>query len=193
MRATLVFLALAIPALPAQKLPDLAAMKPCDAAAVLEQAIETGFQELDDLRIKYVENHPDVRSKKARLAELESLWSAQITRAEAQNQPCSQATAGSPRRLVDLNLPGAMERLKRDNPAHYATVQAVLDSASRMPEGRAESYVRVTYRATDVLFSPLVLASDPPKTDLTFRLDDVVYRRLVTLRVSATPEPAASR
>jgi len=101
-------------------------------------------------------------------------------------------TAQAPR-FVDLNQPGAMDKLKRDDPAHYATVQAILDSASTMPQNRAEPYVRATYHARDVLFGMVVLTSNPPKTDLTFRLDDVVYRRLVTLRVSATPEPAASR
>jgi hypothetical protein len=63
----------------------------------------------------------------------------------------------------------------------------------KQPEAHVPEWVRVTYKAEDVLYPPILLASDPPKRPLSFRLDDVLYRTLLTLpRVEAIAEPAIS-
>ena len=94
-------------------------------------------------------------------------------------------------RFVDLNKPGAMDQLKRDNPAHYSAVRGIVDHVFDRPEGMVEKWIRVTYKAEDVGYSPILLASDPPKRSLSFRLDDVRYRTLLTLpREAAVAEPA---
>ena len=84
-------------------------------------------------------------------------------------------------RVVDLKKPGAMDRLKHDNPAHYQAVRAILDNVVEQPDGVVEEWIRVTYEAEDVGYSPFLLATDPPKRDLSFRLDDVLYHARVTL------------
>ena len=165
--------------------------------AIPAQDLRKAVQELGDLRLKYAEDHPLVQHKRAQLKALE----AEIANGKAQYllqeqlrdlQERDSVSSGPPGATVDLNWPGAMDRLKRDNPAHHKKVQAILASASTLPSPRAEQFVRATYDAKDVFFGPVVLTSDPPKVDLRFRLDDVVYSKRVMLRVSATPEPATS-
>ena len=195
MRATLLALLLVSSASHALAGDDRTAQEtlgPCEAAALLEQSIHTDVGDLARLRRLYADGHPDILAKRRHLGMLRTMRSAEMADAAAQNLRCSPNIAGSSRRLVDLNRPGAMDRLKKDNPAHYEAVRAILDSASTMPEAKAAYFLLATYDV-NVSFGAVVLTSDPPKTDLSFRLDDVEYRSRVTLRVSATPEPAASR
>ena len=95
-------------------------------------------------------------------------------------------------RYVDLNKPGAMDQLKRKNPAHYRAVTAIVQAALRQDErpedpaavqAAAMEWFRVqsAYKAEDVRYSPAFLASNPPKRELSFWLDDVFYRKLLTL------------
>ncbi|HET9299896.1 MAG TPA: hypothetical protein VFO11_08110 [Candidatus Polarisedimenticolaceae bacterium] len=105
-------------------------------------------------------------------------------------------------RYVDLTKPGAMEQLKRENPAHYRAVSAIVQAALRQEErpgdDAAMQYARVewlriqsAYKAKDVDYSPILLTSNPPKRELSFRLDEVRYRKLLTLpAVSVVAEPA---
>ncbi|HEX5044952.1 MAG TPA: hypothetical protein VFV75_18805 [Candidatus Polarisedimenticolaceae bacterium] len=97
-------------------------------------------------------------------------------------------------RFVNLDRPGAMDALKRENPEHYTAVRGILASVLRQPEPMVEQWIRVTYKAEDVAYSPVLLATDPPKRTLSFRLDDVRYQTLLTLpAVQAVPEPAIRR
>jgi hypothetical protein len=101
--------------------------------------------------------------------------------------------AGAAERIVDLSQPGALARLKQENPAHYAAVRGILEDVGRQPEARALSWIGIHYRAKDVRYSEILLTTDPPKRDLSFRLDDVVYQARVTLPpVEAVADPAVS-
>ena len=93
--------------------------------------------------------------------------------------------------FVDLSKPGALDRLKHDNPAHYRAVRGILENVRRQPGGLVEPWIRVTYKAEDVRYSTILLTSDPPKRHLSFRLDHVLYQTHVTLpRVPVVAEPA---
>lgn len=107
-------------------------------------------------------------------------------------------------RYVNLNKPGAMEKLERQNPKHYRAVSDILQAALRQAEpagnpalqqaALTEWYrVQSTYGAKDVYYAPILLTTDPPKRELSFRLDDVLYRKLLTLSpVQAIAEPAGA-
>jgi hypothetical protein len=93
--------------------------------------------------------------------------------------------------FVDLDKPGALGRLQRDNPEHYRAVRGIVANVVKQPEASVPEWMRVTYKADDVLYPPILLTSNPPKRDLRFRLDDVTYRTLVTLPyVPTVAEPA---
>jgi hypothetical protein len=113
--------------------------------------------------------------------------------------PAAQAAG----RYVNLNKPGAMDRLKGENPTHYRAVSKILQAALRQAEPAGDLVVQhalaewfrilSTYKAEDVDYSPILLASDPPKRELSFRLDDVRYSKILTLsHVQAVAEPAGA-
>ena len=85
------------------------------------------------------------------------------------------------KRFIDLNEVGAWDQLKLDNPAHHQMVQAIVDKVRREPQGNVSGWLVATYKAEDVLFSPILLATEPPKRHLQFRLDGVLYRVNVSL------------
>jgi hypothetical protein len=83
---------------------------------------------------------------------------------------------------IDLDAPGALESLSRDDPAHYATVAQILDDASRIAPATARGLLHVRYHADDVELGQLLLTSFPAKRHLSFRLADVTYRATVPIR-----------
>lgn len=107
-------------------------------------------------------------------------------------------------RYVDLNKPGAMDQLKRENPAHYRAVSAIVQAALRQEERPGDQAavqaavvewwrIQFAYKAQDVTYSPILLTSNPPKRELSFRLDEVRYRKLLTLpAVQAVAVPAGA-
>jgi hypothetical protein len=105
-------------------------------------------------------------------------------------------------RYVDLDKPGAMAKLARENPTHYRAVSEIVQAALRQSEAAGNlaaqmalvewRRIQSTYKAEDVDFPPILLTTDPPKRELSFRLDDVRYRTILRLpRVQAIAEPAA--
>ena len=93
--------------------------------------------------------------------------------------------------FVDLDKPGAMDRLERDNPEHYRAVRGILKDVLKQPAESVPQWLRVTYKAEDVAYPPILLTSNPPKRDQRFRLDGVTYRTLLTLpHVPTVAEPA---
>ncbi len=96
----------------------------------------------------------------------------------------SAASAGNvdPARTVDLNQPGQLERLARENPSEFAKVDAILREApDRAPE-ELPRWIRTAYGAEDGAYSNVLLTSDPPKAELSFVLRDTRYRARITLR-----------
>jgi hypothetical protein len=92
----------------------------------------------------------------------------------------SAANARSPA-TINLNEPGALEALQRDNPAHYQTVRQILDNILKQPESQVPRWLRTTFNANDVRYLRVLLTSDPPKRDLSFTLDDTQYKMRLTL------------
>jgi hypothetical protein len=101
----------------------------------------------------------------------------------------SQANARSPE-TINLNEPGALEALQRDNPAHYLTVHQILDNLLKQPESQVPRWLQTTFNAKDVRYIRVLLTSYPPKRDLSFTLDDTRYKARLTLindRVKIVP------
>lgn len=82
---------------------------------------------------------------------------------------------------VDLNRPGALKSLARENPAHYEKVSRILDHVVSMPVETVPGWIRTNFEGRNVLYTHLVLTSYPPKRTLSFMLDDTLYVARVTL------------
>ena len=84
------------------------------------------------------------------------------------------------RQHVDLDTPGALERVQRDNPAHATAIAQILREAPyRRPQGLA-GWVRTAFDAK-MASAMLIKTSYPPQARLGFVLDDTEYRATVTL------------
>lgn len=91
------------------------------------------------------------------------------------------APASTTTRRIDLDQPGAIERVQRDNPAHYGVIRRILAEAPVMRPRAITGWIRTAYdaKARDVL---LVKTSHPPRARLEFALGDTRYVTFVTLR-----------
>ena len=83
--------------------------------------------------------------------------------------------------VIDLNAPGAMGALARDNPAHYATIEKILADVSRLPPESVPRWMKSEFGAEQVSFPLLLKTSDPAQRSLSFTLETTRYE--VTLRV----------
>jgi hypothetical protein len=91
---------------------------------------------------------------------------------------------------VDLDQPGAIERVQRDNPTHYRAIQHILSEAPKLQPRALTGWIRTSYdpKAPPVL---LIKTSYPPRARLEFALDDIRYVAFVTLhQVDASVMPA---
>ena len=84
-------------------------------------------------------------------------------------------------RVVDLDAPGVLDTLARDNPRHYTKVREIISEVRKQPEGEVTTWMRTRFDARDVVYGPLLLVTHPPKRRLSFTIDDVRYRSIVTL------------
>lgn len=84
-------------------------------------------------------------------------------------------------RYVDLNAPGAFERLKAKNVQHYEKVQAILEGLGQRNSRDVATWLQTSFKATDILYDDILLVTSPPQKDLMFVLDKVRYRARVTL------------
>lgn len=90
---------------------------------------------------------------------------------------------------IDLDVPGNLEAIQRDRPAHYAKIQKILAEAP-LRAWNAKSvaqWMEIDFDARDVRSSDLMMTSLPPKRRLEFTLDGVSYSKLVTLQSNAAP------
>jgi hypothetical protein len=83
--------------------------------------------------------------------------------------------------VVDLDAPGALERLRSEQPARYEKVTALLRDAERLPEQQVEGWVRTRHDADAVRLGHLLLVSYPPKRRLSFSLEKVSYVATITV------------
>ena len=80
---------------------------------------------------------------------------------------------------LNLNRPGAMEALARENPAHYAKVEKILDEVQRHPAESVPGWMKTSFDADNVEYSDLLKTTDPAQRQLSFTLDKMHYRATV--------------
>ena len=85
------------------------------------------------------------------------------------------------RRTVDLDAPGAMERVRAANPSHFDKIVKIIEGVARQPDSAVPRWMRVNFAAQDVNYRPIVMTSYPPKRRLSFALDDTRYEAVVVL------------
>ena len=95
--------------------------------------------------------------------------------------------APPPEKLVNLNAPGVLQQLERTNPAHHKKVVAILNGVTAQQVTDVPRWLQTTFAARNVTYRPLMFASNPPKRDLSFVLDDTSYQARVIL-TNITPE-----
>lgn len=83
--------------------------------------------------------------------------------------------------VVDLNQPGMMETLAERNPLHYQKIVRILDEIWTHQTNEVPEWLRVSFDARDVTYTPVLLVSNPPKRDLSFVLGNMRYKARVTL------------
>ena len=94
---------------------------------------------------------------------------------------------------VDLRDAAALERLRQENPAHYATIRQILAGLAERPERLETGWLQATFDARDVDLSRLLFkTSYPPRQMLRFTLDDTRYA-LHVVRSDLVAEPALLR
>jgi hypothetical protein len=86
----------------------------------------------------------------------------------------------------DLNQPGALERLSRENPFHYAMIRRILAGVDEVPEHAVGRWMKSQFNATDVTYSAVLMTSAPPRKQLSFTLETTRYSAVLTL----TPDGA---
>lgn len=93
----------------------------------------------------------------------------------------STAPVSAATQAVDLDQPGAIERVRRDNPAHYRAIRHILATAPDLQPRSITGWIRTAYdpEAPAVL---LIKTSYPPRARLAFALGDTRYVGFVTLR-----------
>ena len=89
--------------------------------------------------------------------------------------------ASAQSRIVDLDVPGALDALARDKPQHYGKVLEIMAEVQRQPDSEVARWMRTRFDARDVAYGPLWLVTDPPKRRLSFTIDEMRYRSTVTL------------
>ena len=95
-----------------------------------------------------------------------------------------------PALAIDLDRPGALEALARENPAHFAKVQKILSEAPQRPFGSVRGWIRTEFDAKDVDTSYLLKTSYPAQARVTFTLDDRQYTKVIRIDAPASAMPA---
>jgi hypothetical protein len=91
---------------------------------------------------------------------------------------------------VDLDQPGAMEQLKRQNPRHFTKVEQILREAPKQSVSSVAGWMRTNFDAKDVKTSPLLRTSYPAQTRVSFVLDNTRYSKVIYIDAPARPKPA---
>ena len=94
------------------------------------------------------------------------------------------------RRTVDLDAPGAIGRVRSESPAHLQKIVKIIEGVTQQPDSAVPRWLRLTFDAKDVGYTPIVMTSHPPKRRLSFALDDTRYEVVVVLTKSGVVTPA---
>jgi hypothetical protein len=96
-------------------------------------------------------------------------------------------SAAAEDRSIDLRSPQALGQLQRENPAHFARIEQIVEGLRQEPQRAESDWLQVNFDARDVdLMRSVIKTSYPPKQVLSFRLDEVRYTLYVT-RSDLTP------
>jgi hypothetical protein len=91
--------------------------------------------------------------------------------------------AGTMSQPVDLNQPGALEKLKTERPKHFRAIEDVLRVVERVPCGNVEVHsLEVRFDIRDMACNFTMMTSAPPKRRLSFALEGTSYVVVVTLK-----------
>jgi hypothetical protein len=84
--------------------------------------------------------------------------------------------------VVYLDDAASLAELRAANPVHYARAQKILAAANQLcrPTAGEVEYAKFDAKNISCLRS-LIKTSNPPKRQISFRLDDTQYIALVTL------------
>ena len=86
---------------------------------------------------------------------------------------------------VRLDTPEDLANLRATNPAHYARAQRVLAAANVLCHPGQPQLQSTDLNSRDISCGHVFLTSNPPKREITFKLDSTTYVALVT--VTADP------
>ena len=97
-------------------------------------------------------------------------------------------------KVVELDAPGVLAAIERDNPGHSRRIQAILTAASKMPCQNDEfaRVIRTAFDARDGRCTLELLTSLPAKRVLQFTLDRTTYRAIVAVETSGKVMPATA-
>ncbi len=94
----------------------------------------------------------------------------------------SWACMAGPPQVVYLDGPAALDHLRVTHPAHYAKAQRLMADANKLCRPDGARLLPTYLDARDVSCEQMLLrTSNPPKRQITFRLDDVRYIALVAV------------
>jgi hypothetical protein len=94
--------------------------------------------------------------------------------------------AGVPSQSVDLDTPGALEALQRDNPEHYAKVIELVEKVQAVPfTEKGQHDLRLEVQKPDITRRQIE-TSFPAKTRLTVPVEGTEYK----ITVVYTKDPA---
>jgi hypothetical protein len=83
--------------------------------------------------------------------------------------------------IIALDAPGAMERLARENPAHFQRARNLLHVAAHMPcnDNKQAQAIAVQFNAKDLQCGLIHKTSFPAKREVNFTLDAQRYSSFV--------------
>lgn len=94
--------------------------------------------------------------------------------------------------FIDLDKPGVLEAIKRDNPDHFRRISGVLQAASDTPCQSAQfrDFIRTKFDATKPECGVLIKTSYPGQYAVSFQLQTTLYSATVALSPSEKMIPA---
>jgi len=103
------------------------------------------------------------------------------------------APAAAIDRIIELDVPGAMARIERQNPEHSRRIHGILAAAARMPCESEEfaRIIRTAFDARDGRCALVLMTSLPAKRVLRFTLDHTHYRAVARMASDARVMPAS--
>jgi hypothetical protein len=91
--------------------------------------------------------------------------------------------AGTTTQVIDLNQPGALEKLKVERPEHYRAITQVLRVVERVPcQNEEVRSLEARFDIRDMACNFTMMTSAPPKRRLGFTLEGTNYVVVVTLK-----------